>query len=231
MSVIEHLEELRKRLIIIVIAFVLTTILAYVFYTPILDFLLDPVISKRVPAVYVSGVTTAFVVRLKVSIFAGFVLALPVVLFQLWRFITPGLESREKRYAVPFVASSLGLFALGTYFAFLILPTGIKFLLAFASGPLQPLIFVDQYLSFLMFMILAFGITFEFPLVLIFLAGVGVISSQSLRKRRRHALFFAFVAAAVATPSQDPYSMTAMALPLYILYEASILVVRFVLKK
>jgi sec-independent protein translocase protein TatC len=231
MSVIEHLEELRKRLIIIVVAFVLTTIVAYVFYNPILDFLLDPVLSKRVPAVYVSGVTTAFVVRLKVSIFAGFVLALPVVLFQLWRFITPGLESREKRYAVPFVASSLGLFALGTYFAFLILPTGIRFLLAFASGPLQPLIFVDQYLSFLMFMILAFGITFEFPLVLIFLAGVGIISSQSLRKRRRHAFFFAFVVAAVATPSQDPYSMTAMAVPLYILYEASILVVRFALKK
>ncbi len=150
---------------------------------------------------------------------------------KLWRFITPGLAPREKRYAVPFVGSSLVLFALGTYFAFLILPTGIKFLLSFASGPLKPLIFVDQYLSFLMFMILAFGISFEFPLVLVFLAGVGIISSRQLREKRRHAIFLAFVVGAVATPSQDPYSMTAMAVPLYILYEISILVVRFALKK
>ena len=231
MSVIEHLEELRTRLIYIVIGLVLATVLAYIFYNPILDFLLDPVLSKRVPAVYVSGVVTAFVVRLKVSIFAGFVLALPMTLYQVWRFITPGLEDREKRYAIPFVLSSVGLFALGTWFAFLILPTGIRFLLAFASGPLQPLIFVDQYLSFLMFMIMAFGITFEFPLLLVFLALVGVVTSQSLRKRRRHAFFIAFVVGAVATPSQDPYSMTAMAVPLYVLFEASILVIRYVMKK
>lgn len=231
MSVIEHLEELRTRLIYIVIGLVLATVLAYIFYNPILDFLLDPVLSKRVPAVYVSGVVTAFVVRLKVSIFAGFVLALPMTLYQVWRFITPGLEDREKRYAIPFVLSSVGLFALGTWFAFLILPTGIRFLLAFASGPLQPLIFVDQYLSFLMFMIMAFGITFEFPLLLVFLALVGVVTSQSLRKRRRHAFFIAFVVGAVATPSQDPYSMTAMAVPLYVLYEASILVIRYIMKK
>jgi sec-independent protein translocase protein TatC len=231
MTVIEHLEELRTRLIVTLIAFVLATAIAYIFYNPIIHFLLKPVLSKRVPAVYVSGVVTAFVVRLKVSIFAGFVLALPVSLFELWRFITPGLEPREKRYAVPFVLSSLGLFALGTFFAFLVLPTGIRFLLSFASGPLKPLIFVDQYLSFLMFMIIAFGVSFEFPLVLIFLAGVGILSSRQLRTRRRHALFLAFVVGAVATPSQDPYSMTAMALPLYILYELSILVVRYAMKK
>lgn len=231
MSVIDHLEELRRRLVICIVAFVVTTAVAYAFYQPILDFLLEPVISKRVPAVYASGITTAFVVRLKVSIFAGFILALPVTLYQLWRFITPGLESHEKRYAIPFVASSLGLFALGTWFAFLVLPTGIRFLLAFASGPLQPLIFIDQYLSFLMFMIIAFGVSFEFPLVLVFLAGVGILSSGALRKKRRMALFAAFVVAAVATPSGDPYSMTAMAVPLYILYEVSILVVRFGLKK
>ncbi|MCA1832681.1 MAG: twin-arginine translocase subunit TatC [Actinomycetota bacterium] len=228
---IDHLEELRTRLIVCVIGFVLGTAIAYIFYQPILDFLLHPVLSKRVPAVYVSGVVTAFVVRLKVSVFAGFIIALPVTLFEMWRFITPGLEPREKRYAVPFVLSSLALFALGTFFAFLILPTGIKFLLSFASGPLKPLIFIDQYLSFLMFMILAFGISFEFPLVLIFLAGVGIISSRQLRAKRRHAIFLAFVVGAVATPSQDPYSMTAMAVPLYILYEVSILVVRFALKK
>jgi sec-independent protein translocase protein TatC len=103
--------------------------------------------------------------------------------------------------------------------------------LSFASGPLQPLIQIDQYLSFLMFMILAFGISFEFPLVLIFLALAGVISSRQLRSKRRAAIFGATVVGAVATPSQDPYSMIVMALPLYILYEASILVIRFAMKK
>lgn len=231
MSVVEHLEELRRRLIICLIAVTLTTIVAYVFYEPILDLLLQPVISKRVPNVFVSGITTAFVVRLKISIFVGMVFALPVILFQMWRFITPGLESKEKRFAIPFVLGSLGLFGLGTFFAFLILPTGIKFLLSFASGDLKPLIQIDQYLSFLMFMILAFGISFEFPLVLVFLAGAGLLTSAQLKSKRRHAIFGAAVVGAVATPSQDPYSMVMMALPLYILYEASILVIRYVMKK
>lgn len=231
MTVIEHLEELRKRLVYSVLAFLATTVIAYIFYDPVLDFLLEPVISKRVPAVFVSGIVTAFLVRLKVSFFVGFVFALPVILFQVWRFITPGLEPREKRFAIPFVVSSAGLFGLGTFFAFLVLPTGIRFLLSFASGPLEPLIMVDQYLSFLMFMILAFGISFEFPLLLIFLAGAGVISSRQLRTKRQHAVFFATVVAAVATPSQDPYTMVVMAVPLYILYELSILVIRHGLRK
>lgn len=231
MTVIEHLEELRRRLVIALIAVAVTTVVAYILYTPILKILTEPVLSKRVPVLYVDGITTAFFVRMKVSLFVGVVLALPVVLWQLWRFITPGLESTEKRYAIPFVAGSLGLFALGTFFAFLILPTGIKFLLSFASGPLAPLIKIDQYLSFLMFMILAFGISFEFPLVLIFLALAGIISSRQLRSKRRAAVFGAAIVGAVATPSQDPYSMLVMALPLYILYEGSILVIRFVMKK
>ncbi len=231
MTLIEHLHELRRRLIIGLIAFGAGTVAAYVLYEPILDLLLEPVLSGRVDAVYVPGIVTAFFVRLKVSVFVGLVLALPVILFQLWRFITPGLLANEKRYAVPFVASSLALFGLGSYFAFLVLPTGIKFLLSFASGPLQPLIMVDQYLSFLIFMILAFGITFELPLVLVFLAMAGVVTSRWLGRHRRHAIFLVCVLAAVATPSGDPYSMLAMAVPLYILYEAAILVIRFALKR
>ena len=178
-----------------------------------------------------TAIVTAFVVRIKVSFFVGFIGALPVLLFQFWRFITPGLEPREKRYAIPFVGASLGLFALGTLFAFLVLPTGIRFLLTFASSPLEPLIRIDEYLSFLMFMILAFGVSFEFPLVLVFLAGVGIMPSARLRKYRRHAVMGAAIVGAVATPSQDPYSMVVMAVPLYILYEISILVIRYAMKK
>jgi sec-independent protein translocase protein TatC len=232
MTVIEHLEELRRRLIISVVALLVMTVVAYLVYNPIIGWLLKPVLSKKVPVVYVPGIVTGFLIRVKVSMFVGFLLALPVILLQVWRFVTPGLERNEKKYAVPFILSSLGLFALGTFFAFLILPTGIRWLLTFATGHgTAPLIFIDQYLSFLMFMVLAFGISFEFPLLLIFLAGVGILSSAKLRKYRRHAVLGAAVVAAVATPSQDPYSMIVMGVPLYILYEVSILVIRWAMKK
>lgn len=237
MTVVEHLEELRHRLLVSVLAFFVASVVAYVFYTPLLEFLTHPldeggrIGGVKVENLNVGGIPTAFLVKLKVSIFAGFVFALPVILFQVWRFITPGLESREKRFAIPFVLGSLGLFLLGAFFAFLVLPQAIGFLLGFAREPLQPLIFVDQYLSFVTFMILAFGITFEFPLVLIFLAAAGIVSSARLRGWRRHAIFGSFVMAAVATPSQDPYSMVLMAVPLYVLFEASLLVIRFIMKK
>ena len=232
MTVVEHLEELRRRLIISVIAVLATTIVAYIIYKPILNFLLHPVISKQVPEVYYPGIVSGFVIRVKVSMFVGVVMALPIILWQIWRFVTPGLQDNEKKYAVPFVLSSLGLFALGTFFAFLILPVGIRWLLTFTVGPKTgPFIFIDQYLSFLMFMILAFGISFEFPLLLVFLAGVGILSSDKLKKYRRHAILGTAVVAAVATPSQDPYSMAVMWVPLYILYEVSIVVIKRGLKK
>jgi sec-independent protein translocase protein TatC len=237
MTVIQHLEEFRYRLIVSLLAVLVGTILAYIFYIPILNLLKHPldeggrIGDVRVDDLFVTGITTAFVLRVKISFFAGVVIALPVTLYQLWRFITPGLESREKRFAVPFVLSSLALFALGPWFAFLILPTGIRFLLSFAGPPLTPLIHLSEYLSFVTLMILAFGITFEFPLVLVFLGMVGIVRSERLRSWRRYAFFISFVVAAVATPSQDPFSMLIMAGPLYVLYEISILVIRFALKR
>jgi sec-independent protein translocase protein TatC len=233
MTVVEHLEELRYRMIVSMAAIVVGTIVAWVFYPSILDFLVKPLlkIDPRIEHVYVRGVTQGFIIRFKISTFAGLFIALPVILYQLWRYITPGLARNEKRFAVPFVMSSLGLFALGAFFAFLILEPALHFLLGFVTGPQQPLIDMNEYLGFLMLMILAFGISFEFPLVLIFLAGVGILSSARLRSWRRYAFFGAFVVGAVATPSQDPYSMTLMAGPLYILYEAAILVIRYAMKK
>lgn len=237
MTVIQHLTELRYRTLVMLAAFLVGTIASYMLYHRILVILTSPLDEAgrigriKVNQLYVPGITTAFTLRLKVSAFAGIVLSLPVTLYQLWRFITPGLEPKERRYAIPFVVSSLSLFALGTWFAFLIMPPGIRFLLGFIEGPLQPLIQFHEYLSFVMLMVLAFGVTFEFPLVLVFLAAVGVLSSRKLRSWRRYAFFLIFVVAAVATPSQDPYSQIAMAGPLYVLYEASILVIRFAMKR
>jgi sec-independent protein translocase protein TatC len=236
MTVVEHLEELRYRVFVCLIAYLAMAIVAYIFYRPLLDFLKGPLDEAgrigpvKVEDVFVEGIATGFVLRLKVSAFAGAIFALPVFLFQLWRFVTPGLEPREKRFAIPFVSSALGLFTLGSWVAFMLLPVGIKWLLGFVP-PAKPLIHLSQYLSFVIFMILGFGISFEFPLLLVFLAGVGVISSQQLRRQRRFAILIAFVVAAVATPSQDPISQTVMAVPLYILYELSIVVIRYGLKR
>lgn len=237
MTVVEHLQELRYRLVFSGIAFIIAAIVAYVLYTPILDFLTHPldegerIGNVAVEGLNVGGITTAFTVRLKVSVAAGVVFALPVILWHIWRFVTPGLQPTEKRYAIPFVLSALGLFALGTWMAFVVLPQAIGFLLGFAGPPLKPLIFIDQYLSFVIFMVLAFGLSFEYPLLLIFLAAAGILTSRRLGSWRRYAFFAAFALAAVATPSGDPLSMTLMAVPLYGLYELSWLVIRFGMRK
>jgi len=235
MTVIEHLSELRYRLVISVFAFLVGSIVAYFFYPQILDVLKLPLseggkISGVTVSLSVRGVTSAFLVKIKVSLFAGFVFALPVILFQLWRFITPGLAQNEKRYAFPFVASSLLLFVAGAVVAYLTLPQALGFLLSFTNG-LKPVIFIDEYVGFVTFMVLAFGITFELPMLMVFLAMVGIVSSAWMRKHRRHAIVACFVIGAVATPSQDPYTNTLMAVPLYFMYEGALLVVRFAMKK
>lgn len=239
MTVVEHLEELRYRIVVCVAAVLVGIVVAYVFYEPLLRLLKQPLDTggriggREVTEVFVPGIAGPFILRMKVSAFGGLALASPVWLYQLWRFITPGLMPREKKLAIPFVFSSMALFAVGTWFAFLILPTGIRFLLSFVNPELnqQPFITLQDYLRFVIYMILAFGITFEFPIVLVFLAWVDVLSSRSLRKWRRYAFFLVFVVAAVATPSGDPFSQVAMAAPLYVLYELSILVIRFGLKR
>jgi sec-independent protein translocase protein TatC len=236
MTVVQHLEELRYRIFICLGAYIAMAIVAYIVYRPLLNFLLHPLhqandaSTLKIGDVYVTGIATGFVLRLKTAAFAGVVFALPVFLYQLWRFVTPGLEPREKRYAIPFVVSAVALFVLGAYIAFLLMPIAIKFLIGFVP-PAKPLIHLTEYLSFVFLMILAFGISFEFPLLLVFLAGVGVLSSRQLAKQRRLAILAAFIIGAVATPSQDPISQTVMAVPLYILYEISILVIRYGLKR
>jgi sec-independent protein translocase protein TatC len=239
MTIVEHLDELRRRLIIAVVAIVIGSIVGFIFYEHIFRFILGPYRSavEALPPdarptgalagklVYSSPVEP-FLTFLKVGFFTGFLAALPVILWQLWRFITPGLTSRERRYAIPFVTSSVILFGLGTAFAFMIVPRGLSFLFSFGGESLVPLLTVDRYFSFLIFLILAFGLSFELPLVLLFLAGGRFITSAQMRHWRRWALLGTAVFAAVATPTQDPYTMLLLWVPLYLLYEAAILVAR-----
>jgi sec-independent protein translocase protein TatC len=239
MTLIEHLDELRRRLVICLVAVTLASVAGLILYPRVLDFLVGPYREalKTLPpeatppgafseALVFNHVTEPFLQFLKVGIFTGFLIALPVVLWQLWAFVTPGLTVRERRLSIPFVLTSLILFGGGMVFAFVITPRGLSFLLGFGGGDLVPLVTIQNYLNFLIFLILAFGISFEFPLVLVFLAGARIITTAQMRKWRMHAYFGALVFAAIITPTQDPYTMVMMWVPLVLLYEAAILVAR-----
>ena len=239
MTVLEHLDELRKRLVISLGTIVVLAIVGFVFYDRILEFLAGPYRdaidslpgSAQPPGNFKTGLVTSgptepFLIFLKVGFFSGFLLALPVLLYQLWMFVTPGLTKRERRLGIPFVAAAVILFAAGTVVAFLVLPKGLGFLLSFGGDNVIPFVTAQLYLNFLIFLILGFGLSFEFPLLLIFLAGARVITTQQMRRWRRNIYFGALVFAALVTPGGDPYTMVFMWIPLIVLYEGAILVAR-----
>jgi sec-independent protein translocase protein TatC len=227
MTLVEHLAELRHRLIISIVAVFVGAVIAYVLYPHIFRFLADPYIrATHQKRFLVLDPLEGFATRLKVSGYGGIVLASPVLLWQFWRFITPGLHPKEKRYAIPFVASSVLLFALGAVVAYLILPPGLKFLAHIGGANLQNTYSPGKYLNLLLLMVVAFGVAFEFPVVLVALELSGVLSSARLRSWRRQAIVGCVAFAALITPSQDPFSFFGMAVPMYLFYEAAILIGR-----
>lgn len=229
MTVIEHLTELRRRIIISIIAVVGAAAFCYWFAPDIIRFFLEyykDATDGKNDAFIFTGPLDAFATRLKVATYGGIVLALPVWLWQLWRFITPGLDPREKRFAVPFVAASVALFAVGAVVALITLPQALDFLLSVGGQEQQPLLTADKYISLVSLMIVAFGLAFEFPVVLVFLLIARIVDTAQLRRFRRWAVVLVFAFAAVITPSQDPYSLFFMAGPMYAFYEASILIGR-----
>lgn len=235
MSVVEHLTELRRRLVISVVAVGLGAVVAFAVYEQILSFLIQPYcdLPRRPPGrctLFIQDPLEGFATRLKVATWGGLLLALPVVLWQFWRFITPGLNPSEKRYAVPFVASSVALFGLGAVLARVTFPRALEFLVGVGGSDLETIFSPAKYLRLVILMTLAFGLAFEFPVLLVFLQLAGVVTSRRLASWRRPAVVVIFVVAAVITPSQDPYSLLAMAGPMYVFYEASILLGRLVKK-
>jgi sec-independent protein translocase protein TatC len=233
MTMMEHLGELRTRLIVSAAAFAVVSVATFFFFQPIASFLLRPLCSlpkdqlgPQGCKLVVTGVLEPFLVRLKVTAVVAMVITSPVWLYEVWAFISPGLRANEKRLAGPFVGSSLGLFTFGAVFAYLTLPFGLRFLLGLGGHNLVPFLKADAYLNFVLLLIVAFGITFELPLLLLFLALAGVVSLEQLVRHRKAAFVAAFVIGAVVTPTQDPYTMSAMAIPLYIFYEVVVLVLR-----
>ncbi len=232
MTLVEHLNELRSRLVKAIIALVIGGVVGFLLYQPVLEILQAPYceISEECTFI-VTDPLESFSIRLKVSAYVGLLLASPVVLWQLWRFITPGLYENEKRYAIPFVLSSVVLFLLGAGLALWTFPNALEFLVEIGGESLQPLYTPNKYLSLVIFMMLAFGVGFEFPIVLVFLQVAGMLTWQRLASWRRWAVVGIFVMVAVVTPSGDPFTLLALALPMYLFYESSILVGRFVLKR
>ncbi|MBV8162314.1 MAG: twin-arginine translocase subunit TatC [Acidimicrobiia bacterium] len=231
MTLVEHLTELRRRLIVSAIALAAGATVAFFLYTPILDFLSGPYHSiTHGHNLIVTDPLEAFATRLKISAWAGLFFASPVVLWQVWRFITPGLHPKEKRYAIPFIAASVLLFLMGAAVALLTLRPALQFLQSVGGHSLSTYYRASPYLSLVMLMIVAFGLAFEFPILLVFLELSGVVPSARLRKWRRPAIVIIVAVAAIITPSQDPYSLFAMAIPMYVFYEASILVGRLLKK-
>lgn len=233
MSLIEHLAELRKRLVVMLVSVFLGAIVAYALYNRILDFFLNPycsIVGSNHCSLYVTGPLEGFTLRIKVSVFGGIAIALPIILWELWRFITPGLKKNEKRYAIPFVVSSVFLFALGSYIAYMTFPHALRFLSGAAGPHLTQIYSPSSYLNLILLLMVAFGIAFEFPVLLISLEIAGVVSPKRLSDFRRWAIVIIFAADAVFIPSSDPFSLFAMALPMVLFYEISIIVGKLVLR-
>lgn len=228
-----HLEELRKRIVICFIAIGLGFIVSYGFKEKIFHFLALPLISvmQADDKLIFTGLPEAFFTYLKVSLLSGFMLAAPVLLYQFWMFVAPGLYDKERKLLIPIVLLSSFFFIGGALFGyFIVFPFGFKFFLGFATETIKPLPSMREYLSFSSKMLLAFGLVFELPLIITFLARLGIVTVEFLKKNRKYAVLLFFVFAAILTPP-DVVTQIMMAFPLMLLYEISILGARVFGKK
>lgn len=234
MPVMDHLRELRKRVIIIVLLVAAGAVIGWFLYGHTLDVLRHPYCS--VPKKYrftpkgtgdcvliYHGALEGFTTRLKVSVISGAVFTAPFWLYQIWAFITPGLRRNERRYTLIFVLISTVLFAAGMTLAYIVLSKGLQILLEQAGDGTQAQLTVGDYISFVTLMLVIFGAAFELPLIVVMANMAGVLSARVLKKSQRVAIFLIFLFAAVATPSTDPFTMCAMAVPMVLLFEGAVL--------
>lgn len=234
MPLAEHLRELRNRLAKALLAIVAVTVVAAFFYNDIINLITRPILDSigcahdfselarvrdaHCAQITVNGLLTPFTLALKVSLMAGVVLASPVWLYQLWGFVAPGLHKHEKKYAYGFVGTGVPLFLCGAYFAYSVLPTTAKVLIGFTPSNTSNLLPLDDLLDLVLRMVLVFGLSFELPLLLVFLNLIGAITGKRMLGWWRGMIMAITVFAAVATPSTDPLTMLALAAPIWILY-------------
>ena len=226
MSVVDHLDELRMRLVVAIVAIIIGTLGAYYYVEDILQILVAPA-----GTLYYTKPTEAFFTYMKISLVAGCILSSPIWFYQIWAFIVPALSRSEKKVTFMVVPAAVTLFIVGVLFSYyLVLPMAIQFFIGFGTDELQPLFSIGQYIDFVIAFILPFGITFELPLILIALGVIGILSSDRLRQYRKMFILVAFVVGAAISPTPDMLSQTMIAGPMILLYEISYGVLRYILK-
>jgi sec-independent protein translocase protein TatC len=237
MTVVEHLTELRRVLIISMLAWGVATVAAAVFNGQIIHALERPLLNVLDSSKFISKVpivtspTEPITIPLKVALITGFIGALPVILWQVWTFVSPGLRAAERKFAGPFIGSSLLLFGMGGAFAYFVMPVGLSFLANFLGGNASFLPDLNAYLSFFTLLIVIFGVTFELPVVVVLLGVLGIVSSKKLRAWRKGIWVGIIFVAFVVTPGADPITPTALLIPLIALFEGSVLVLDKVFKR
>jgi sec-independent protein translocase protein TatC len=229
MSMLEHLYELRDRIIKALVAVAVGAVVAWFLYPQIFELLLDPYCRLQGSSVESCELLQTeplegFSTRLKITGYAGIALAMPVILWQVWRFVTPGLYAHEKKWAYPFVFSAMVLFLLGAGLAYYSLTPALEFLVDVGGEGLEQNFRPAPYFQLITYMMLAFGVGFEFPIVLIFLQLAGIVEPKSLRSVRRYAVVGILALVAVITPSGDPYTLGILSIPMYLFYEISIVI-------
>lgn len=229
MPFLEHLEELRWTIIRSMIGVILAAIVCYIFSKEIIELLRKPA-PEDFKLIFLAP-TEGFLIHIKVAMYAGFVMVIPYVAYEFWRFIVPGLFDKEKKLVPPIVFFTVFCFALGASFAyFVIIPFGMKFLLSFQSEALVATITIAKYLGFVVTIILVFGLVFELPVLAYFLSSIGLLTPEFMRSKRPYSIVIIFIMAAVLTPP-DVFTQSMLAIPLIILYEISILVSKAVNRK
>jgi sec-independent protein translocase protein TatC len=227
MTMFEHLAELRSRLIRCVLAVVVGAVIVWLAFHPVFDLLARPYCNVRPEDDCVFLATsplTGFSTRLTLAGYGGMILALPVILYQLARFVLPGLYPSERKMLIPFVGASIVLLALGAGVAMWVMPRALNVLLAFGGDRFEAFFAPSEYLGFFVKMVLAFGIAFELPVILVFLQVAGLVSTRTLRKNRRIAMVLVVVGGAIITPTGDPFNLMVIAIPMYLFYELSLLI-------
>ena len=227
LSLVGHLSELRRRIIIMVVAIIIGTGIAYYYVDVLLDILLAPA-----GKLYYMRPTEAFFTYMKVSIVGGIILASPIILHQIWLFVKPALTVREKHLSNWILPVAFLLFVTGIFFSYiLVLPAAVKFFMGFATDELQPMFSIGQYMDFVLAFVLPFGFIFELPLIIIIMGHFNLITSQFLKKKRKIFILLSFIIGAVISPTPDMFSQSMIALPMILLYETSLFVLAKVMKR
>jgi sec-independent protein translocase protein TatC len=230
MTMVEHLEELRRRLMVVIAAIAVAAVVGFLVSETVLDILREP-LPDEFQTLFFTSPAGAFVARLKIAGFVGVALAMPVIMYELYKFVTPGLLPGERRLLWPFLVVGVGLFALGVVIGYLILPLALTFLFGFAGEGIEPLPTIEEYIGFVTTLLIVFGLMLQFPVVLFVLSRLGIVTPRWLASRRRWAILIIAIVSAVSTPGGDPFSMVVLALLMYGLFEATLIVVRSVQRR